>query len=138
MFLFYKREGLSSYIFPSVKKYQCRIHKHVKGYMKLYQSSDIDRNKFYIHVKRYTSKNTDCFLHYPSCNNFKFFASLHHVAEESSAAKCKPPIRPRCLLSPTRACYAQIANSFTCACDIKHFSEHIVPKTTFSVSRPIV
>ena len=47
------------------------------------------------------------------------------------------PITPRRLLSPTRACYAPIVNSFTCACDIKHFSEHIVPKTTFSVSRPL-
>ena len=122
--------------FPSAKKYHCCIHKHVKGCMMLYQSSDIDRNKFCIHVKRFIPKNTDRFLYNPTCNNFQFFASLHHVAEEGSAAKCKSLIRPRRLLSPTRACNAPIVNSFTCVCDIQHFSEHIVPKTTFSVSWP--
>ena len=39
--------------YPSAKKYHCCIHKHVKGCMMLYQSSDIDTNKFCIHVKRF-------------------------------------------------------------------------------------
>ena len=119
--------------FPSFKKYQCCIHKHMKGCMMQYQSSYIDRNKFCIPVKRFIPENTDRFLYNPSRNNFQFFAALCRVAEDDSAAKCKPPIRPRRLLSPSRA---PIVNSFTCVCDIKHFSEHIVPKTTFSVSRP--
>ena len=84
---------------------------HVKGCMMLYQSGDIARNEFCI----------------------RNFAAPCHVAE----AKCKPPIRPRRLLSPTRACFAPIEDCFTCVCYIlKHFFEHIVPKTTFSVSRP--
>ena len=59
----------------------------------LCQSSDIDRNKFCIHVKRFIPKNTDRFLYNPSCNNFQPFAAPRRVAENGSAAKCKPPIR---------------------------------------------
>ena len=105
----------------------------------LYQSSDIDRNEFSIHVKRFipkNTKNTDRFLYNPSCNDFQFFAAPRRVAKDGSATKCKPPNRPRRLLSPTRACFIPIVNSFNCVRDNKHFSEHIVPKTTFSVSQP--
>ena len=68
----------------------------------LYQSSDIDKNKFCIDVKRFIPKNTDRLLYNPSCNNFQFYAAPRRVAEEGSATKCKPPIRPRRLLSHTR------------------------------------
>ena len=64
------------------------------------------------------------------------FSPLLHRAVLPLSATNQPPIRPRRLLLPNRACFAPIVNSFTCVCDIKHFSEHIVPKTTFSVSRP--
>ena len=73
--------------FPSANKYHCCIHKHVKGCMMLYQSSDIDRNKFCIHVKRFIPKNTDRFLQNPSRNNFQSFAAPRCVA-----AKCNQSI----------------------------------------------
>ena len=65
---------------------------------------DTDRNKFCIHVKRFFPKNTARFLYNQSCNNFQLFAATRCVAEDGSATKCKPPIRPRRLLSPNRAC----------------------------------
>ena len=49
------------------------------------QSSDIDRNKFCIHMKKFIPKNTDHFLYNPSCINFQFFAAPRRVAEDGSA-----------------------------------------------------
>ena len=104
----------------------------------LYQSSDIEWNKFCIHVRRFIPKISDRFLKNLSCNNFQFFAAARCVAENGSAAECKEPIRPRRLLSPTRACFAPIVNSFACVCDIlKAFLwAHCSQNNFFSKSRP--
>ena len=58
------------------------------------------------------------------------FSPLLHRAVLPLSATNQPPIRPRRLLSPNRACYAPIVNSFTFVCDIKHFSEHFFNKPT--------
>ena len=104
--------------FPSAKKYQCCIHKHVKGRMMLYQSSDIDKNKLCIHVKRFISENTDRFLYNPSCNEFQFFATPRCVAEDGSAAKCKPDsqIRWRPLRRSNPCCYLMLSHCLDLNC----------------------
>ena len=58
------------------------------------------------------------------------FSPLLHRAVLPLSATNQPPIRPRRLLSPNRACYAPIVNSFTFVGDIKHFSEHFFNKPT--------
>ena len=58
------------------------------------------------------------------------FSPLLHRAVLLLSATNQPPIRPRRLLSPNRACFAPIVNSFTFVCDIKHFSEHFFNKPT--------
>ena len=46
------------------------------------------------------------------------FSPLLHRAVLPLSATNQPPIRPRRLLLPNRACFAPIVNSFTCVCYI--------------------